>query len=111
MRNQGGTRVAAPPGQTTLPTIYCLDIRELGWHIPCFDAYETGATGEKPYAPAKMNLYDLMLLEYPYATMYYKADSYKTLYDEYLRHCGMVRPIPYIRAGLVVQRLHAAPAV
>lgn len=98
VKNQGGTRVAAPPGQTTLPTIYCLDIRKLGWQVPCFDVYAYGETNEKPLGHARLNMYDLMLLDYPYSTMYYQANTYKELYDDYLRDCGMVRPIPYIRA-------------
>jgi serine/threonine-protein kinase len=100
VRNQGGSKVAPPPGQTTLPTIYCIDLRRLGWATPCFDAYSYDDYGQAKYLyrDKYMNLYDLALLEYPYSTMYSQSHTYQELYDVYMKYAQMARPIPYVRA-------------
>jgi serine/threonine-protein kinase len=72
-------------------TIFALDIRKTGWHKQPFKSGDTAASDTT-------NLYDLVLLEYPYAIAYEDSKVFDTLATEYLGPAGLVRPIPYVRS-------------
>lgn len=72
-------------------SVFAVDIRDCGWHV-------------QPYAKAsdeddraEWNLFDLVLLEYPYAVLPPDSDTFLALAREYLLPAGMVRPVPYVR--------------
>jgi mono/diheme cytochrome c family protein len=71
-------------------TIYALDLRHAGWQKQPFT---NPASGSKDPA----NLYDLVLLEYPYAILYEDSSVFDALAREYLGPAGLVRPIPFVR--------------
>ncbi|MCM2370023.1 c-type cytochrome domain-containing protein [Aporhodopirellula aestuarii] len=72
-------------------TVFAYDLRDLGWHVqPYRDA--TNAANRAEY-----NLFDLVLLEYPYSIGYEASETYDRLAMEYMHPAGMVRPIPYVR--------------
>jgi mono/diheme cytochrome c family protein len=73
-------------------TIFALDIRQLGWHKQPFKAI----VGKETKAD-ETNLYDLVLLEYPYAILYQDSLTFDSLLTEYMSPAGLVRPIPYVR--------------
>ncbi|MBW3599120.1 MAG: c-type cytochrome [Planctomycetes bacterium] len=77
-----------------IATVFAVDIRRLGWHDRPFQRVENGRTT----GTADVNLYDLALLEYPYAILYEDSETLDRLVQEYLAPSGMVRPIPYLRA-------------
>lgn len=71
-------------------TVFRVDLRELGWDRPLLRRQAKGTT-DSPF-----NLFDLVLLEYPYGIMY-PSEPYLTLCQEYLVATSQVRPIPYLR--------------
>jgi mono/diheme cytochrome c family protein len=75
-------------------TVYVVDIRRLGWHAKPFERIQgRQSLGASPY-----NLYDLVLLEYPYSIVYEDSETFDRLTEEFLIPAGQVRPIPYVRA-------------
>ena len=74
-------------------TVFAVDIRELGWHRKPFQA----KSGDKE-VPSDLTIFDLALLEYPYAIAYADSETFDRLADEFLGRANQVRPIPYLRA-------------
>jgi serine/threonine-protein kinase len=81
-------------------TIFAVDIGRLGlgWDRQPFQRIRDG----KAVGRSKLNLFDLVLLEYPYGTVYQDSDTLDRLAEEYLIPAGLVRPIPYVRADWFV---------
>lgn len=75
-------------------TVFAVDTRELGWHRKPFEV--VAANGKR--SPSDLTLFDLALLEYPYAVAYESSDTFDQLAREFLRPANQVRPIPYLRA-------------
>lgn len=71
-------------------TVFAVDLRRLGWHKTPYINAETKAK-------SAINLWDLILLEYPYSIIYEDSQTYDTMVLEYMKPAGMVRPICYIR--------------
>jgi serine/threonine-protein kinase len=68
-------------------TIFRIRIDDFGWdHIP--------------FPPAAINLYDLVLLEYPVAPG--PVNARPALVENYLKRVKMVRPVPYVRGDWFV---------
>jgi mono/diheme cytochrome c family protein len=65
-------------------TIYRVDIRQLGWD-------------RKPFEGSNINLFDLVLLEYPYGMSYESSDAARSLTTEFLEPAHQVRPVLYLR--------------
>lgn len=82
-------------------TIYALDIRKVGWHLAPYEAFDGGLSLGK----SRINLYDLALLEYPYAILHKDSDTFDKLIEEYLAPTEMARPIPYIRADWFISTM------
>jgi serine/threonine-protein kinase len=75
-------------------TVFAVDIRELGWHRKPFKA----KAGDKE-VPSDLTIFDLALLEYPYAIAYEDSEgTFARLTEEFLTPASQVRPIPYLRA-------------
>ena len=79
-------------------TVFALDLRTLGWHVTPFEAFDGGLS----IGRSKTNLYDLALLEYPYAILYKDSDTFDRLTEEYLAPAEMARPVPFVRADWFV---------
>lgn len=76
-------------------SVFCIDLRELGWDRP-------------PYPNEKLNLFDLILLEYPYGRLPIRSPFYPELLS-FLRTANQVRPVSYVRADWLVQELSRPP--
>ncbi|HEX3147930.1 MAG TPA: c-type cytochrome domain-containing protein [Gemmataceae bacterium] len=74
-------------------TVFALDVRELGWHRKPFKA----KVGDKETA-SDLTVFDLALLEYPYAIAYADSETFDRLAEEFLNPANQVRPIAYLRA-------------
>src|SRR5262249_43911677 len=74
-------------------TVFAVDIRELGWHRKPFKVQ----AGDKEVA-SDLTIFDLALLEYPYAIAYDGSETFDQLTKEFLVPANQVRPIPYLRA-------------
>jgi serine/threonine-protein kinase len=73
-----------------------VDIRRLGWD-------------KKPFDKSDLNLFDLALLEYPYAVADLASPAYFDLCDEFLSRAAQVRPIPYLRADWFISTATLPP--
>lgn len=76
-------------------SVFRIDLAELGWM-------------RHPYPKSRLNLFDLILLEYPYGRLptgspFYHSDLLNYLLV--LQTAGQVRPIPYIRADWFAETL------
>ena len=76
-------------------TIYRIKLSELGWDVTPFVADVKNAN--KDIDPTKVNLYDLLLLDYPLATLPEHSDAAESIVVDYLTKVNLVRPIPYVR--------------
>jgi len=82
--------IEAIDGETA--SVFAVDIRKLGWQR---DALQ--ATGNPGKLKSSLNVYDLLLLEYPYAITYGDSETYDKLRTELMRPAGMIREIAYLR--------------
>ena len=73
-------------------SVFAVDIRDLGWHERIFEA----ASGESEIAEST-DLYDLVLLEYPYGFVQEDNEDFAELFERYMEPAKLVRPIPYVR--------------
>lgn len=73
-------------------SVFAVDIRKLGWHR---DALQ--AKGDPGKLKAALNVYDLILLEYPYSIAYEDSETFEQLGVEFMRPAGMIRQVPYLR--------------
>jgi serine/threonine-protein kinase len=90
-------------------TIFCVDIRDLGWDKRPFHVIQTDRQGNLRDAGAsRRNLFDLVLAEYPYAAMY-DSRTYEALAGEFLVPAEQVRPVPYVRADWFVSTATLPP--
>ena len=60
------------------------------------------AKNEEPAEPSFVNLFDLVLLEYPYGMIHQSSETFDRLASEFLAPARQVRPLPYIRADWFV---------
>jgi mono/diheme cytochrome c family protein len=75
-------------------SVFAVDIRQLGWDKQPFRKWAHG----KDVGRAEFNVFDLLLLEYPYGIFYEDSDAFERLTREFLVPTGQVRPIPFVRA-------------
>jgi hypothetical protein len=95
-------------------TIFRIDLVKAGWHHTPFVRLEAveGKTGKaKDKAPEKVeyrevpvsaNLFDLVLLEYPYAVVPRASQAFDRLALQFLAVAKQVRPVPYVRGDWFV---------
>ncbi len=77
-----------------LGTIFAVDLRRLGWQQQTF-VTESGDESD-------VDLFDLVLLEYPYSVAYTDSTNFERLWDLFMDRSAMVRPIPYLRVDWFV---------
>jgi hypothetical protein len=83
-------------------TLFRIRIDELGWD--CHPFVRDPAYTAKDIDPTLVNLYDLILLEYPYA-----APPDNALVENYFKIGKMARPAPYVRGDWLVAAATEAP--
>jgi cytochrome c len=88
-------------------TIFRIRLDELGWDNRPFVA-DPNNVG-KDADPTRVNLYDLLLLEYPYATPLDNSPTSRALVDSYLKPAGQLLPVPYVRGDWFVAAATEAP--
>jgi len=93
-------KLAHPQPIEPSKTVFRIDLRVLGWDQQPFKIVRD--QNEVPTEQSPVNLFDLVLLEYPYATIYEASETFDRLANEFLVPAGQVRPIPYIRADWFV---------
>jgi serine/threonine-protein kinase len=79
-------------------TVFRVDLRDLGWDLRPYRRVVDG----KPGPASPLNLWDLVLLEYPYGQMYEHTDVYSSVLREFLVPAGQVRPVAFVRADWFV---------
>ena len=89
---------AATPIDAPTNTVFCVDLRELEWHKQPFEIIRQG----QPATRSKLNVFDLALLDYPYAAVYEDSDTADLLQREFAAVAGLVRPIVYVRSDWFV---------
>ncbi len=85
-------------------TVYAVDLRKLGWHLQPF---RCGRGKDAPRSP--VNLFDLVLLEYPYGIAYRGSDLFARVAEEFLEPAAQVRPIAYLRSDWFVSTATLPP--
>jgi serine/threonine protein kinase len=93
-------------------TVFRVDLRTLGWDQPHFqkirDSKVTDPMQDKEDVK-RVNLFDLALLEYPYATIDQESKVFADVAKEFLEPAGQVRPIAYVRADWFVSAATQPP--
>jgi serine/threonine-protein kinase len=99
-------RELVQPASIDSPTdsIYAVDIRKLGWDTKPFVAVRG-----KDRVASEVNLFDLVVLEYPYAMLYDRSKTFDALTTEFLRKARQVRPVVYLRADWFVSMATQSP--
>jgi mono/diheme cytochrome c family protein len=82
-------------------TVYRMNLRDFGWDKKPFKKIIAG----KPPVDSPVNLFDLVLLEYPYATIPEDSETFDQLAREFLDKAGQVRPVTHVRADWLVWML------
>jgi serine/threonine-protein kinase len=96
--------VKLQPIDPPVNTVFAIDLRELGWQQQPFQRLQSSGKAASP-----VNLFDLVLLEYPYAIAYEDSPTFDRLAEEFLLPSGQVRPIPYVRADWFVSTATQSP--
>jgi hypothetical protein len=99
--------VRVAPIDPPLDTIFRFDERDLGWNLKPFEQTDGGDPKAEPKSSA-VDLYDLVLLEYPFATSPSRFDGNPTL-AEYVRKAGLVQPVLYLRGDWLVSTATQPP--
>lgn len=86
-------------------TIFAIDIRDLGWHETPFSVVD----GETVTDKAQFDLYDQVLLEYPYGLAFESSETWQRLWDVYLQPADLIRPIAYVRVDWFVSVATQSP--
>jgi serine/threonine-protein kinase len=86
-------------------TVFRVDLRALGWDKRPLELVRDG----KAAGQGRLNLFDLVLLEYPYGVIYESSETFDALGDEFLLRADQVRPIPYVRADWFVSTATQPP--
>ena len=86
-------------------TVFRIDLRTLGWDQKPYQRIED----DKEAGPSRLNLFDLVLLEYPYGVVSDDSETYDQLVAEFLTPAGQVRPIPFVRADWFVSTATLPP--
>lgn len=84
-------------------TIYRLKLSDFDWNIQPFD------DPKNPAQRAGVNLYDLLLLDYPLASLPEGSEVAEAVVVEYLTRANLLRPIPYIRGDWLASAATQAP--
>ncbi|MFK7818439.1 MAG: c-type cytochrome domain-containing protein [Planctomycetaceae bacterium] len=74
-------------------SIFAVDIRKLGWHKTPLSLVE----GDRVTTASQVDLYDLVLLEYPYGLAFESSETFDELWEDYLHPAELIRPIPFVR--------------
>ena len=74
-------------------TIFAVDIRKLGWQQKLLTEVE----GDHEVGKSDMDLFDLVLLEYPYGIVFEDSTIYDQLWERFIEPSNMVRPVPFVR--------------
>jgi serine/threonine-protein kinase len=91
-------RLIKPQAIDPLDTIFCVDLRDLGWDATPFDRLR----GKEVIGRSDLNLFDLVLLEYPYGVVHTESATFAELVREFLEPAAQVRPIVHVRADWFV---------
>lgn len=97
--------VTVTPIDPPLNSLFAVDIRKLGWDKRPFKVVSNG----QAVTPSALTIYDLALLEYPYAYVPLDSQTYDQIAQEYLVPSGMVRPIPFLRSDWFVSVITQPP--
>lgn len=85
--------VVKPTHVDEVGSVFTVDIRKLGWHKRPLHVIEGGSET----VASRTDLYDLVLLEYPYGLAFESSETFDELWDDYLRPAELIRPIPFVR--------------
>ncbi|TWU51697.1 c-type cytochrome domain-containing protein [Rubripirellula reticaptiva] len=85
--------IVKPTKVDEIGSIYAVDIRKLGWHKRPFRVVDAGTET----VPSSTDLYDMVLLEYPYALAFENSETFDELWETYLQPAELIRPIPFVR--------------
>jgi serine/threonine-protein kinase len=87
-------------------TVFAIDLRTTGWHRQPFQKIDKDG---KEAGLSSVNLFDLVLLEYPYATLVEDSETFDRVLEEYVLPGKLVRPIPYVRVDWFVSVATQSP--
>jgi mono/diheme cytochrome c family protein len=87
-------------------SVFAVDIRKLGWHKQPFHTEDEKAETNE-HSP--LNLFDLVLLEYPYAAIYEDSETFDHLVEEFILPANLARPVPYLRIDWFVSTATQPP--
>ncbi len=94
VQSRDRARLVEPEAVEPTGTLLRIDLRELGWESPAFDS-------------PTPNLFDLLLLEYPYGVL--PNAPFSPELSTFLRQTKQVRPIPYVRIDWLIRALTTDP--
>src|SRR5262249_49943344 len=87
--------------------IFRIDMRETGWGTKPFHRIGLGQNGEVKDLPAQDTVFDLILLEYPFAAM--PTKDVEEIVDTWLKPIAQIRPIIYLRTDWFVKEMEKTP--
>jgi serine/threonine-protein kinase len=95
---------AIPVAIEPTETVFRVDLRQVGWDVQPF-LKGKGANALR----ADVNLFDLLLLDYPYGLIYTGSQAYPQLLATFLQPIGQVRPVAFVRADWFVNAAARPP--
>jgi hypothetical protein len=107
-RKRTPVRPVSVPGDPT-GTLFRIDLGDIGWDERPFELDDPRDPKGKTRVPSPLDWWDLVLLEYPYATVPRPDARTRGLLFRYLREAEMVRPILYVRGDWLVEAILSSP--
>ena len=85
--------VVPVPVDEPIGSVFAVDVSKAGWMATPYHTVVEGRASQQ----STFNLYDQVLLEYPYSVAMQSSETWNQVDAAYLRNARLVRPIPYVR--------------
>jgi len=86
-------------------TIYRVDIAQLGWDRQPYKIIRAG----KEAGDSTVTIFDLLLLEYPYATFWEGSATFQQLVTDFLQPADQVAPVVFVRGDWFINAASRPP--
>src|SRR5262249_54102193 len=99
----------APTAADPAGVVFRVELRQSGWGLQPFERRRLDGMKMEVREPSKVNLFDLILLEYPFGHLEPDSATFKQVSEQFLKPADQAVPIAYLRADWFVDEFSQSP--